>query len=278
MGSPTPLAIIAGSGALPRLLATACKTQTRPYILVEFAGQTLDWAENHPRLRADFHQLGAMFDALLQAGCREAVFAGAMQRPHLDLQRLDTSSTRLVQALSAGDDTTLRAAADLFQSAGLTVRAAQDICPELLIGAGSLGQVVPAAVDLADITRAMEITRALGRLDLGQGAVVAQGLCLGLESLQGTDQMLAFVARSAGDLRPQADGAKGVLVKAAKPQQDRRFDLPAIGAHTIGLAARAGLAGVALSAGAGLLLDRQATLSAADRLGLFVYGVADPGQ
>ena len=106
---------------------------------------------------------------------------------------------------------------------------------------------------------------------------MAQGLCMGVESLQGTDRMLEFVAQTAAPLRPDPDGAKGVLFKGAKPAQDRRVDLPAIGPQTVKNARAAGLAGLALEAGGVLLIDGAAVVAAADEAGLFVFGLASRG-
>ena len=152
------------------------------------------------------------------------------------------------------------------------VEAAQDTLPDLLIEAGFLGQISPTVEDLDDIARAAEIASALGRVDVGQAAVVAQGICLGVESIQGTDALLRFVMETAVAFRPNPIAAKGVLFKAPKSIQDRRFDLPAIGPDTVKAAAKAGLAGIALAAGQAMILDRAATVAAADQTGLFIYG------
>jgi DUF1009 family protein len=108
----------------------------------------------------------------------------------------------------------------------------------------------------------------LGALDVGQAAVVQQGIVLGVEAVDGTDALLA----RCGPLR--RDGPGGVLVKVAKPGQDRRADLPTIGPQTVAAAAAAGLSGIAVEAGATFVADRTAVAAAADRAGLFVVGVA----
>ncbi len=270
------LAIIAGAGLLPEMLANQCRATGQAYVVVTFPTVPLPWAGAHPTLAARFEHLGAMFQKLHDHHCAKAVFAGAMTRPHLDLTQLDDTSRRLVAALGAGDDTTLRASARLFAENGLDVVAPQAILPDLQCDPGVMGRIAPGAADLADIARAAAIVTALGRVDVGQGAVVAQGLCLGLESLQGTDVMLDFVARTAENLRPDPNGARGVLYKACKPDQDARLDLPAIGPDTVAAARAAGLAGIALEAGQVMILNRAETLAAADRAGLFVFGYQVP--
>jgi DUF1009 family protein len=109
----------------------------------------------------------------------------------------------------------------------------------------------------------------LGAVDVGQAVVVQQGLVLAVEAIEGTDSLLDRT----GPLR--RDGPGGVLIKIAKPQQDRRVDLPTIGPETIRRAAAAGLRGIAIGAGNTIVLDRAASIDAADRLGLFLFAV-DP--
>jgi DUF1009 family protein len=176
---------------------------------------------------------------------------------------------RVIRGLAAGDDRTLRMVAGIFEAEGFAVRAPQEILTDLVAPAGVLTRAAPGETDRRDAARAAAIVAALGAVDVGQGAVVAGGICLGLESIQGTDAMLDFVARTAGPVRPK--GARGVLFKAPKPGQDRRMDLPAIGPGTVEGAARAGLAGVAVEAGGVMVLDLAATVAAADAAGLFLW-------
>jgi DUF1009 family protein len=120
----------------------------------------------------------------------------------------------------------------------------------------------------ADIEHGIGVARALGALDIGQAVVVQQGLVLGVEAAEGTDELLR---RCAGLRR---DGPGGVLVKMAKPGQERRADLPTIGPQTLTLAAAAGLRGIAAEAAMTLVIDRAELVRAADEAGLFVVGVA----
>ena len=113
-----------------------------------------------------------------------------------------------------------------------------------------------------------------GELDIGQGAVVCDGLVLAVEAQEGTDAMLTRVAGLPADLRGAPGTPKGALAKAPKPIQDLRVDMPVIGARTLELAAAAGLAGVGGVAGRLILIDRESLIATADRLGLFVWGEA----
>jgi UDP-2,3-diacylglucosamine hydrolase len=270
------LAIVAGAGSLPRLIAEHCRRSGRPYLVVVLEGQRLDWLADHPALPASFEKPGRMFAALRAAGCTEATFAGGMARPTLNPMRFDLTmmrlAPRLVAGMKGGDDAILRLIAEIFEGEGLRVIAPDSLLGDLAVRAGALGRHAPGPEDHRDAERAVAIARALGAVDVGQGVVVAQGVCLGLESVQGTDAMLDFVARTAADLRPDPAGARGVLFKGPKAGQDRRLDLPAVGARTVENAARAGLAGIVLEAGGVMLLDRAETIAAADRAGLFLWG------
>jgi len=274
------LAIVTGEGALPRLIAEECARQGQQYMLVLFAGFAPAWATGRPQCNVEFEKPGKLFKALEAAGCRHVVFAGAMQRPNLNPLRFDwkflTLSPTLLPALKSGDDVTLRTITAIFEAEKLEIVAPHSLLESLVAKEGVLGNVQPTAADLMDIARGFAIARAAGSQDVGQGAVVAQGLCLGVESIQGTDVMLDFVAQTGSGYRPDPEGSRGVLCKAPKPGQDWRVDMPAIGANTLENAAKAGLAGVAVQAGGVLILGLEETLAKADEMGLFLVGEPAP--
>jgi len=138
--------------------------------------------------------------------------------------------------------------------------------------AGALGTMTPTNAQLDDLRKALHVAKKAGELDIGQGAVVCDGLVLAVEAQEGTDAMLARVAGLPADLRGSAAERKGALGKAPKPIQDLRVDMPVIGPQTLELAAAAGLVGVGGVAGKLILIDRPTLVEAADRLGLFVWG------
>jgi DUF1009 family protein len=270
------LAIIAGRGALPRLIAEDCARTGRPYAIVVFDGVALDWLDGHPAIRAEFEKPGRLFADLRAAGCTAVTFAGGITRPGLNPLRFDLKMLRLapkvLAGLRAGDDATLRLVAQIFEAEGLRLSAAHEVLADLIAPEGTLTRAAPAPADREDAARAAAIVATLGAADAGQGAVVAQGLCLGLETIQGTDAMLDFVARTGAGFRHDPAGARGVLLKAPKPGQDWRIDLPAVGPDTMRAAAAAGLAGVVGQAGGVLLLGRDETVAAADAAGIFLWG------
>ncbi|MEM9048191.1 MAG: UDP-2,3-diacylglucosamine diphosphatase LpxI [Pseudomonadota bacterium] len=271
------MGIIAGAGELPRLIAQVCADRGQPHLVIGFQGAGAgDWVDAHPHARPPFEKPGKLFAALRSAGCDRVTFAGAMQRPRLDPLRFDLTALRLapriLPILRRGDDATLRGLAAVFEAEGFSVVPPHGELEGLLAPEGVLGVNAPSPADRADAARAAILAAGIGALDVGQAAVVAQGLCLGLESLAGTDALLAYVAQTADALRPDPDGGRGVLVKLPKPGQDWRLDLPAIGPETVRKAARAGLAGIAVGAGGVLILGLKETVAEADRAGLFLWG------
>lgn len=261
-------AIIAGQGRLPRALADA---MTDVPLVAALDGFTPDGLTVDLRFRVE--RLVPFLRALERDGIRQVIFAGGVTRPRLDPALLDEATAgllpRLMQAMAAGDDATLRVVIELFEEFGFSVIGVEDLAPALLPGAGVLaGTVTPR--DEADAARAARIVAALGAEDVGQGAVVVQGLCLGVEALPGTDALLAQVAGIVG-LRPDPARGRGVFYKAAKPGQDRRIDLPTIGPDTLRGVAAAGLGGLAFQAGSVICLDLDEMQGLAGELGLFLW-------
>jgi hypothetical protein len=178
-----------------------------------------------------------------------------------------------IAAARKGDDALLRMLIHEFEKEGFSVEGATDVMDDLALAAGPLGAVSPGPEHIADIEQALEVARAVGRLDAGQAAVVCRGLVLALEAAEGTDALLARVADLPEALRGRPGAPLGVLAKAPKPIQETRVDLPTMGPATVQAVARAGLAGIVGEAGKLLVLDREAVIRLADELGVFILGV-----
>jgi len=272
------LGILAGSGGLPLRLIEACRAQGRHYFVLAFAG-SCDPASLHGQPH-QFIRLGAGgsgLKVLRENGVEELVLAGGVKRPSLTELRPDWRTTRFflkigMRALTDfGDDRLFRAIIAELELEGFRVVGAHSILTSLLAPAGVLGTVAPGASAEADIRAGIAAARVYGVKDLGQAVVTRAGAIVDREDAAGTDALLRRCANSG-----QAQG--GVLVKMAKPQQERRVDLPAIGAQTVTGAAAAGLKGIAIEAGVCLVLDRAAVVAAADRAGIFVIGVSAPAE
>ncbi|MCY4320631.1 MAG: UDP-2,3-diacylglucosamine diphosphatase LpxI [Alphaproteobacteria bacterium] len=264
------LAIVAGGGSLPLALAEACRNCERPYFLLGLEGfAEASRLKGHPHRWARISAVGRVIATLREEAADEVVFAGHVRRPSLASLRPDLYTVRLLARIGAGalgDDGLMRHIASAFEAEGFRVVEVSSILADTLVPPGPLGRLAPDGTALEDIRRGLEVAEALGRADAGQAVVVQQGIVLAIEAAEGTDRMVARAAH----LRRAGPG--GVLVKMAKPQQDRRMDLPVIGPDTVEAAAAAGLRGIAVEVGGVLLLDRNAAIRRADDKGLFITG------
>ena len=201
---------------------------------------------------------------------RELVLAGGVRRPSLASLRPDWRAAKFFARVgyrALGDDGLLSAVVAELEREGFRVIGPDQVLRAGLATEGPFGRISPDAQAVADIAHGARIARVLGGLDIGQAVVVQQGLVLGVEAIEGTDEL---IRRCAGLRR---EGPGGVLVKVEKPGQEQRADRPTIGPQTVALAAETGLRGIAVEAGATIVLDRGEVVEAADRAGLFVVGI-----
>jgi DUF1009 family protein len=277
---PTPLAIICGGGNFPKAVAAAVLRSGRQPVMLGIKG----WADRnvvelHPHHWVALGQVGRLVRLARREGCREAVFIGTVLRPPLAKIRLDWPTflaiPRLLRAFRGGDDQLLKGVAGIIEEGGLTIVGLDAVAPEIFVPEGVLAQRLPTEGDKADIAKAIQVIAALGPFDVGQAAVVADNHVLAVEGVEGTDNMLARIAEMRRQRRVTARIGTGVLVKSPKPGQDRRFDLPAIGPQTIENVARAGLAGVAVTAGSTLIAAPMEVIAATDRANIFLVGVSE---
>jgi UDP-2,3-diacylglucosamine hydrolase len=275
-----PLAIICGGGSFPGAVADAVARRGRRPIMFGIKG----WADAKVIERYAHHwiaigQTGRFFRLAQAENCREVLFIGTVLRPPLSQLRLDWQTIRLmprvVRFFRGGDDMLLAGVAGVAESGGLRVVGVQEVAPEVFVPEGVLGRCQPGERDRADVARALAVISALGPFDVGQAAIVANNNVLAVEAAEGTDNMLMRIAELRRQGRVTSPSGVGVLVKAPKPGQDRRFDLPSIGPRTIEYAARAGLAGVAVTAGSTIIAEPAEVAAAADREKIFVVGVAE---
>lgn len=273
-----PLALVCGGGSLPFAVADAAIARGRRVVLYALRGNA-DAARvaRYPHHWIAVGQFGRFRRLAAQEGCREVVFIGALVRPALSQMRFDLGMVmmlpRILRAFRGGDDHLLTALGKVVEEAGLRLLGAHEVAPDILVPEGALGLIAPGERDRADIDRALQFLRATGRFDAGQAVVVGDNQVLAVEAAEGTDAMIARVAELRGNGRIRLPRGVGVLVKAPKPQQDRRFDLPTIGPRTVEGVVQAGLAGLAVEAGATVIAEPAKVAAAADKAGVFVFGV-----
>ena len=267
------LGIIAGGGALPGLIARACEGEGREILVIAFEGET-DPATcaGVPHRWLGLGAVGSLLKSLRQADCREVVLAGAIRRPSLSSLKVDLRGMRLMgriaRAKGRGDDALLSLVIEELEAEGFNVIGADDLIATLCAPTGVLGERAPDEDAERDIAIGIEAARTLGAQDIGQAVVVQAGRVLGVEGVEGTDELIKRCAVL------QEAGPGAVLVKMKKPGQERRADLPTIGATTIERLVEAGFRGVAVEAGETLILERAKAVARADAHGVFMVGVS----
>jgi UDP-2,3-diacylglucosamine hydrolase len=274
------LAIICGGGSFPAAIAEAVVRRGRRLVMFGIRG----WAdpkliERHTHHWIALGQIGRFFRLAHAERCRDVLFIGSLLRPPITQLRLDWTTIklmpRILRAFRGGDDRLLSAVAGAMEEQGLRVIGIADAAPEITVPEGVLGRYEPSSRDRADISRALTLIATLGPFDVGQAAVIANNHVLGVEAAEGTDNLLLRIAELRLQARVTTPPGVGVLVKAPKRGQDRRFDLPAIGTQTIENAARAGLGGIAVAAGSAIIADVSKVIAAADRAKIFLVGVSE---
>lgn len=274
----SPVGLIAAGGVMPFAVADSLTARGIRPVLFALKGA----CDPHAVARFRHHwisvgQIGRAMRLFRAENCRDLVFIGTLVRPALSEIRLDWVTLRVIgrvwAAFRGGDDHLLSGIGRILEQDGFRMVGIKDIAPDLLVPEGCLTRAKPDENAAADIAKGRDVLRALSPFDIGQAAVVIDGHVVGVEDIEGTDGLLARVARLRKEGRIRAKANRGVLVKAPKSGQDLRFDLPTIGPRTIAGADAAGLAGIAIVAGNTIVAEPQAMIEAADAAGLFVSGV-----
>lgn len=276
-------AIIAGNGLLPIDVAAALKADGNPPFVLPLRGEADPVLYEYEHQEISVMDFGLLIRSMRAAGVSKVVLAGGVRnRPHLSDLKLNWPTLSAVPyvlaAFGKGDDALLRAFMRLLERFGFRMVGAHEVVPDLLAPeeARCLTRCTADARERRNIALAMEAALRLGDLDVGQGAIAAGGRVVALEGAEGTDEMILRVEalRKAGRIPKRG----GVLVKMAKPRQDERADLPAIGLSTVENAARAGLSGIAVEAGRAFILGFGETIAAADEKGLFIETISRSGK
>jgi UDP-2,3-diacylglucosamine hydrolase len=287
MNAPSPgdgtggVAIICGAGNFPYAVADAVQKGQRRAVLFPLRGFADPAAvARYPHHWCHLGQLGRLRRLAHAEGCEQVTCIGGLIRPSIGQLRFDLTTLlllpRILAAYRGGDAHLLSRMGEIIEQLGFRVVGPHELAPDILVPEGQLGQHAPSARDLADVARGFTLLNTLGRFDIGQAAVIAAHRVVAVEAAEGTDRMLARVAELRRDGLLRLSGKTGVLVKAPKPQQDRRFDLPSVGPRTVEAAAAAGLAGIAVEAKGAITVDLQDMIRAADAAGLFLMGMARP--
>ena len=274
----SPVGVIAGGGAMPFAVADSLQARGIAPVLFALRGSCDPVrVERYRHHWISVGQIGRAKKLLRSEGCRDLIFIGTLLRPALSEIRLDWGTVRVLgrifAAFRGGDDHLLSGIGRIFEQDGFRMVGIRDVAPDILMPEGAITRATPDAAAVSDIAKGREVLRALSPFDIGQAVVVIDGHVVAVEDVEGTDGLLARVARLRSGGRLSAKPGRGVLVKAPKSGQDLRFDLPTLGPTTVDGVAKAGLAGIAFIAGQTIAADSQGMIEAADRAGLFIQGL-----
>jgi DUF1009 family protein len=268
--NPLKIGLIAGEGDLPGNIITECLKSGRE-IFVICIGTPPNSVSKVPHINLGIASVGKAIKVLRDENIQNIVFAGGLKRPKLSSLRPDAGGVKLMAKISKakliGDNSLLSIIVNFFEDAGFTVIGAEKILTNLLMPKGILGKIKPKKAALQDIEIGADISKSIGRLDIGQSIIIQNGVVIGVEAVEGTDALIERCKTL------QHDNAGGILVKMKKPAQDKRIDLPTIGLTTINNAHKSGLQGIAVEAAGALIINKDAVIKKADELGLFLVGV-----
>jgi DUF1009 family protein len=275
-----PVGLLACAGRFPVVFAEKARAYGVPVVCVGMAGLA------DPSLRDTCYQfrwlrrssMGTIIHTFRRAGVRRWTMAGKFEKrllfhpwrwfyflPDWRLVRFWFFRRRKAN----NDDSILLGLIDEFRREGLECVSALDLCPELLVREGVLTRRRPTAAEEKDIAFGWQLAREMGRLDVGQSVMVSARAVLAVEAIEGTDQAIL----RAGQL---CNRRGFVVVKLAKPEQDRRFDVPTVGPGTIETMRAAGATVLAIEAGRTILLDEAATVALAEKYGITVTSLVAP--
>lgn len=271
---PETIGIIAGNGSFPVAFAREAKRQGFRAVIASFRGEG---SEELPKLSHAFRwfylgQIRKIIRFFSEEGVKRAVMLGGIQktRMFIDIRPDILAIKTLAKMRNSHDDNLLRVLADIFLMHGIQIVHSTLLIPDLLSPAGIWTLKRPSNAAIKDIETGWEVALRVGELDVGQCVVVGGGSVLAVEAIDGTD---ATIRRGGG--LGQGDA---VLVKLAKPGQDMRFDVPAVGPDTIRIMAESGVGVLVLEAGRTVAIDREILVSEANRQGICVLAIRNPGD
>ena len=263
--------LIAGGGRFPLLVLEAAKQQGRSMVVVAIQEEALPEIEQAADVChwVSLGELSKLIKILQQEGVTEAVMAGRVQHAKIYSSiRPDWKLVKLLASLTGKNtDSLLGAVTGVLAEAGIELLDSTAFLEPCLAAEGPLTGRAPSDDEQADIDYGRRVAIALSGFDVGQTVVICERACVAVEAMEGTD---AVIERAAA----LSNGRRMTVVKAAKPEQDMRFDVPVVGPTTIKKMGRAHATALAVEAGKTLLLDRDELLASAEQSGISIVGVA----
>lgn len=273
------LAVICGNGDLPVQIIKNSIERCEFILAVFLKNQNVEKKNiisllknynSHAILEIDFGEIGALLDTIKINFITHITCAGGVQRPSILQIRPDKKCKQWLMEIGRhfflGDDGLLKSVLNLFEKENLIVMDPIFFVSDPLIQTGQIGFWPPKEQDLLDIQKGFQILDTLSSYDIGQAIIVESGSVLGIEAVEGTENLIKRVIAH----KKLQNG--GVLIKKTKINQDIRIDRPFIGVKTVKQAYAAGLSGIAVEAKGCIVLDKEEVIKVANKNNLFVWG------
>ena len=267
--------LIAGDGSFPLEVAKSISQKNKEIFIIAIKGSASKDIERYPHLWIRIGQIGKAIRALKENNCKELILIGGVKKPNVWLLRPDFGALKLFFKLIIlpikGDASILKALLNFLEKDNnFKVVGAEKYISYLLMSKGLIaGEKINEQANI-DIDIAVENCKNIGSKDIGQACVVVNGQIIASEDSSGTDKMLRGIISK--EIRFHNEG---VLVKLAKPIQDRRVDLPAIGIQTIKLAKEIGLCGIAIEEKSSFISNKERVIKFANKNNIFIFGLSN---
>ncbi|RZB29909.1 MAG: uncharacterized protein SRB1_02189 [Desulfobacteraceae bacterium Eth-SRB1] len=265
------IGLIAGSGQFPIIFAKAAKSKGLVVCAAAYMNEADPVLKDHVDLIEWLHigQVKRLINFFKQNNISEAVMLGAIKKTRMFSDvRPDMKAISMIAGMRhTHDNGILSAFARILEEEGIKIQPSTFLLPELLAREGCWTKRRPGKSEKADIRLGWNLAKEIGRLDIGQCVVVGGGSILAVEAIEGTD---ATILRGG-----KLGKGNAVVVKVCKPNQDIRFDIPAVGAQTIKSMYQAEAKAIAIEAGKAVVFDRQEMIDIANKHGISIVALAD---
>ncbi|MEM7617562.1 MAG: UDP-2,3-diacylglucosamine diphosphatase LpxI [Pseudomonadota bacterium] len=267
------IGIIAGGGNFPKEIIELCHKNKIDLFVIAFEGET-DSAilENIEHEWVELGKIGKWIKILKKQKITDILLAGNIKRPSITNFKIDFQGakllTKIIGSKKQGDNSLFTKIISFLEDNGFNILNIMEHFPSLFVESGVLTDSKPDNRALDDIDIGKNVIKSLSQSDVGQSVIVQRGMVIGIEAVEGTDQLI----KRCGDLQDEGSKA-GILVKMRKIQQDNRIDLPTIGINTIENCYKNNIRGLALETGSVVIINKDVVINRANQLGMFITGV-----
>lgn len=271
----TKIIILAGNGFLPINIINSLHGKKIDFfsLIISESG----WDRKIEKFNFKVVSLGKILTEILKLkklGFNSIVMAGNIKRPVISNIKPDIKSLKLLPRfakvlLKGGDNLLLKFIISELEKLNFKVFDIKEICPELFLKSGLHSKKKLSKINVNDGKRGRLILSSLSKFDIGQSIIVQQGTVIGIEAIEGTDNL---IKRSIKNIK---DGEKPTLIKLFKKNQESRADLPTLGLNTVKLCKKYSIGGIIFSGNKTLFIDSEEIISEINNHKMFLLGLND---